>query len=70
MANYPFKHWYAIVDGGCWYVGYHINREDAKAQAIRTCNVHHSKAGYVVVDRQVLQIIADDINATLAKDKE
>lgn len=18
MANYPFKHWYAIVDGGCW----------------------------------------------------
>ena len=57
MANYPFKHWYAIVDGGCWYVGYHINREDATAQAIRTCNVHHSNAGYVVVDRQVLQII-------------
>ena len=70
MANDPFKHWYAIVDGGCWYVGYHINREEAKAQAIRTCNVHHSKAGYVVVDRQVLQIIANDINDTLSKDKE
>ena len=70
MANYPFKHWYAIVDGGCWYVGYHINREDATTQAIRTCNVHHSKAGYVVVDRQVLQIIANDINDTLEKDKE
>ena len=51
-------------------MGYHINREDAKAQAIRTCNVYHSKAGYVVVDRQVLQIIADCINDTLSKDKE
>ncbi len=70
MANYPFKNWYAIVDGGCWYVRYHINREDATAQAIRTCNIHHSKAGYEVVDRQVLEIIADDINATLEKDRE
>ena len=70
MANYPFKHWYAIVDGGCWYVGHHINRDDAQAQAIKELNVHHSKAGYVVVDRFALQIIADCINDRLRKDKE
>ena len=70
MANPPFNHWYAIVDGGCWYVGYHITREDAEKQAIRECNVHHSKAGYCIVNRPVLEIIADTIKVCLERDRE
>jgi hypothetical protein len=26
----PFKHWYAIAGVGCWYIGCHINKEDAE----------------------------------------
>ena len=70
MTNYPFNHYYAIVDSGCWYVGYHTNKEDAEKQAINELNVQHSKTGYVVVDRQNLQIISDCINDRLKKDRE
>lgn len=70
MANSPFKHWYAIVDGGCWYVGYHINRENAQEQAIDQFNVHFSKAGYCIVDRDVLEIIYNTIKTCLEKDSK
>lgn len=30
MANPPSKHWCAIVDGGCWYIGYRIDRISAE----------------------------------------
>ena len=66
----PFKHWYAIVDGGCWYIGNHINRSDAKEQAIKELNVHHSKAGYCIVNREVLEIIFDSIQSSLEKDSK
>ena len=64
----PFKHWYAIVDGGCWYVGMHLDRETAKEQAIKQFNVQLSKAGYCIVDKVVLEIIFDTIKVCLPKD--
>ena len=70
MANHPFKHWYAIVDGGCWYVGYHIDRETAQEQAIKQFNVQLSKAGYCIIDRDTLEIIYDTIKVRLEKDKK
>ena len=65
----PFKHWYAIVDGGCWYVGIHIDRDAAEEQAIREFHVNLSKAGYCIVDRTALEIIFDTIKVRLVKDK-
>ncbi len=65
----PFKHWYAIVDGGCWYVGKHTNRDTAEEQAIREFHVKLSKAGYCIVDRDILEIIYDTIKVRLEKIK-
>ena len=65
MANYPFNHWYAISGVGCWYIGYHINREDAEEQAISELNVHHSNIGYCIVDKQVLESIYFSIKHAL-----
>jgi hypothetical protein len=70
MANHPFKHWYAIVDGGCWYIGYYINKNDAQEAAIKELNVHHSKVGYCIVDRKVLEIIFDSIKFSLENDRK
>ena len=64
----PFKHWYAIVDGGCWYVGMHIERKSAEEQAIREMNVQFSKAGYCVVDRAILEIVFSSIKGCLERD--
>lgn len=66
----PFKHWYAIAGVGCWYIGCHINREDAEEKAIRQFNVHHSKTGYCIVDREVLEVIFDTIKVCLERDKK
>jgi hypothetical protein len=66
----PFKNWYAIVDGGCWYVGMHLDREAAKEQAIRMFHVQLSKASYCIVERAVLEIISNIIKAVLEQDKE
>lgn len=68
MANAPFKHWYAIVDGGCWYVGYHIDRKAAQEQAIKEFHVQLSKAGYCIVDVESLKQIYDWINTRIKKD--
>jgi len=68
MANPPFKHWYAIVDGGCWYVGHHLNRETAKEQATKEFHVQLSKAGYCIVDRDILKITHHTIECCLQKD--
>jgi hypothetical protein len=70
MANYPFKNWYAIVDGGCWYVGYHIDREAAHEQAIKQFNVQLSKAGFCIVDRDTLELIYDTIKICLERDSK
>lgn len=70
MANHPFKHWYAIVNYGCWYVGYHINKEDAEKQAIKEFHVQLSKAGYCIVPREVLEIISDVIKTCLERDSK
>jgi hypothetical protein len=64
----PFKDWYAIVDGGCWYLGIHKDRETATEQAIREMNVKLSKAGYCIVDRSILEIIFDRIKVCLKRD--
>ena len=66
----PFKHWYAIVDGGCWYVGMHIEREAAEEQAIREFHVKLSKAGYCIVDREVLEIVFSSIKGCLERDSK
>lgn len=63
-----FKHYYAIVDGGCWYVGFHLNKEDAERQAINTCNVHHSKVGYIIANSHCLKLISNDLNDIILKD--
>lgn len=68
MTNHPFKHWYAIVDGGCWYVGYHANKDAAQEQAIKQFKVQHSKAGYCIVNREVLEITSDAIKTRLEQD--
>ena len=70
MANPPFKHWYAIVSYGCWYVGYHITKEDAEKQAIREFHVQLSKGGYCIQSREVLQITSDVIKNCLERDSE
>lgn len=66
----PFKHWYAIVDGGCWYVGYHIDKESAEEQAIKEFHVQLSKAGYCIVTASSLESIYGWIKTRLLKDKE
>ena len=66
----PFNHWYAIAGVGCWYIGCHINREDAEKQAIRELNVHHSKTGYCIVNKQVLESIYNSVKGCLERDKE
>ncbi len=68
MVNPPFKHWYAIVDGGCWYVGYHIDRISAEEQAIKQFNVLLSKAGYCIVDVESLKQIHEWIKTRIEKD--
>jgi hypothetical protein len=65
----PFKDWYAIAGVGCWYIGCHINKEDAEKQAIREINVHHSKRGYCIVNKQVLESIYTSIKGCLDRDK-
>lgn len=70
MANHPFKHWYAIVDYRCWYIGYHIDRESAQEEAIKQLNVQLSKAGYCIVDRDSLEIIFNSIKVCLEQDKK
>ena len=65
----PFKHWYAIVDGGCWYVGMHIEREAAEEQAIREFHVKLSKAGYCIVERAILEIVFSSIKGCLERDR-
>jgi hypothetical protein len=65
----PFNDWYAIVDGGCWYVGKHIDSVSAEEQAISEMSVQFSKSGYCIVDREVLEIIFDTIKTRLEKDK-
>lgn len=65
-----FQHYYAIVDGGCWYIGFHLNREDAEKQAINELNVYHSKVGYCIVDRECLELIFKCIEDRLKKDKK
>ncbi len=70
MVNPPFKHWYAIVDGGCWYVGYHIDRISAEEQAIKQFHVLLSKAGYCIVERNILEIIYSSIKSSLEKDSK
>jgi hypothetical protein len=69
MVN-NFKHYYAIVDGGCWYIGFHLNREDAEKQAIDELNIHHSKVGYCIVDRDCLELICKCIKDRLKKDRK
>lgn len=69
MTNHPFKHWYAIVDGGCWYVGYHIDKDTAQEQAIKEFNVQLSKAGYCIVDSDSLKRIYGWIKTRIEKDK-
>lgn len=64
----PFKHWYAIVDGGCWYVGLHIDRASAEGQAIRQFHVKLSKAGYCIVERAILEIVFSSIKGRLERD--
>jgi hypothetical protein len=61
----PFKHWYAIAGVGCWYIGCYINKEDAEKKAIRELNVHHSKIGYCIADKQVLESIYNSIKGCL-----
>lgn len=68
MVNHPFKHWYAIVDGGCWYVGCHIDREAAQEQAIKEFHVQLSKAGYCIVDVDSLKQIHGWIKTRIEKD--
>lgn len=65
----PFKHWYAIVDGGCWYVGTRIDREAAKGKPIREIHVQLSKAGYCIVERATLEIVLSSIKGCLERDK-
>jgi hypothetical protein len=64
MTNHPFKHWYAIVNYRCWYIGYFIDKETAQEEL----NVQLSKAGYCIVDRDALQVIFDSIKVCLGKD--
>ena len=66
----PFNHWYAIAGVGCWYIGYLITKEEAEAAAIKRLNVHHSKTGYCIVDKQVLESMYNSIKSRLEKDKE
>lgn len=70
MTNYPFKHWYSIVDGGCWYIGYHSDIEAAREQAIKQFKVQHSKSGYCILDRDTLKITNDVIQDRLKKDTD
>jgi hypothetical protein len=64
----PFEQWYAIASVGCWYIGWHINKEDAEKQAIRQLNVHHSKVGYCIVDKRILESIYNSIKGCLERD--
>lgn len=65
IANYPFKHWYAISGCSCWYIGYLITQEEAEKQAIKTLNVHHSPYGYCIVNKAVLESIYNAIKNKL-----
>ena len=64
----PFKHWYAIVNYGCWYVGCHIDKESAEEQAIKVFHVQLSKGGYCIVDRATLEVTFNSIKGCLEKD--
>jgi hypothetical protein len=66
----PFKHWYAIVGGGCWYVGMHIDREAAEEQAIREFHVKLSKASYCIVERAILEVVFSSIKGCLERDSK
>ena len=70
MANPQFKHWYAIVDGACWYIGYQIDRISAEEQAIKQFHVQLSKAGYCIVEHNSLNVIFDSIKVCLEKDSQ
>jgi hypothetical protein len=51
----PFKHWYAIVDNRCWYLGIHLSVESAKEKAIKEFHVQLSKGGIASWIRIVLK---------------
>ncbi len=68
MANLPFKHWYAIVNYGCWYLGIHITKEEAEEEAIRVFNVQLSKGGYWIVDEDCFQTTFLSMKSALEKD--
>ena len=70
MANPPFKHWYAIVNYGCWYLGIHITKEEAEEEAIRVFHVQLSKGGYCIVSREVLEVTFNAIKTRLEKDSK
>ena len=64
----PFKDWYAIAGVGCWYIGCHINKVEAEAEAIKRLNVQHSNIGYCIVDKQVLESIYNSIKGCQERD--
>ncbi len=70
MANHPFKHWYAIVDYRCWYVGYCIDKEAAEKLAKKELHVQLSESGYCIVNRDSLEIIFDSIKVCLEQDSK
>ncbi len=64
----PFKHWYAIVDNRCWYLGINLSVESAKEKAIKEFHVQLSKGGYCILDQDSFKTTFLSMKSAIEKD--